>query len=434
MFKCADTGTMAFSELSDDLKKQMKKFTIIYVIAAIILLVAFRLTGIASEVGTLYYQYASNMLDFQMPYSDFNAEYPPFAMLLILLPGLVSFSPFTYQIAFAIEVYFFLLAGLYFVYGIAKEYCDKPSKYTDLYIIFSIILLDLGMDRYDVFPIIMMLGSLYFLMKGRLNLSWTLLALGTVTKLFPALLAPLFIAYIWNKYGLRKALGGLVICIIIGVGSMLPFIITNPDTAFMFLTYHMDRGMQVEAVASTFIMFLSMFGLVDMGYEFSYGSFNITGAIPDAVAGMMMPLMVIVLVILYVIYIFKAEKEDPKKSFGNILLMSFMIVMIFMIVNKVLSTQYVIWIIPFVALWIMLSSEHGNRKKWLFILIIALSQLNLIVNYAFRSKYDPFTDLGIIVILVRNILLLIMMYYLAKDISKMIRPINISRDRHIIKK
>ena len=397
----------------------MVKFTKIFLIAAVVFYAAFRLSGIDSEVGGLYFSYAEAMVSGRMPYSGFDAEYPPFAMLLILLPRLISWSSFTYQIAFGIEAYFFLLAGLYWTYGIAEKYTDKPGRIADLYIVFTIILLDFVLDRYDVFPMVMLIGAVYFFTKEKYCAAWFMMALGIVTKLYPAVAAPFFLFYHLIRKDYKNAGKGILICAVTAALCMLPFIIADAGTAFDFLTYHMDRGLQTETLWANVIMLLGHFDIVDISYVFNYGSDNIAGDVPDAVAKVLTPIMLFCLLALYVLYLFVSRKEKEKEALPALIVLSYLAVMVFMLTNKVLSSQYLVWMIPFTALLVMfVGGEKGRLVMWIFTACIALTQLNLIVNYAFRDAGEEFGLPGILILLARNILLFVITYYIVMAASK----------------
>ena len=393
-----------FRELPAEMRTSVIKFIEIMAFAVIIFYTAFRFSGIDSEVGTLYFRYAEHMVSGEMPYSDFDAEYPPFAMLLILIPRLFSYSSFTYQVAFGAEVFVFLLIGVFWIYRIAEMYTDRPGKVVDFYIVFTIILLDFVLDRYDIFPMIMLLGAFYFFKKEKYNASWIMIALGTVTKLYPALIAPIFLIWLIHKKKYDTAVKGVLICLVIGILSMLPFFIADSSTMLSVLTYHMDRGLQTEAPISTVLMLLGNLGVIDISYIFNYGSDNILGDIPDTIAKFMMPAMVVCMLALYILYAVIGRRNQ---GFCAIHYAGFAAVMIFMLVNKVLSSQYLVWIIAFSA--VTMAFTHGKEKKsvmWLFALSVAMTQLNLIVNYAFRDAGEEFTLLGILILLIRNILLI----------------------------
>ena len=64
--------------------------------------------------------------------------------------------------------------------------------------------------------------------------------------------------------------------------------------------------------------------------------------------------------------------------------------------------------------------EDGKRAMYVFAASVVLTQLNLVVNYAFRDAGEEFSLLGIIILLSRNVLLFVLVYYLAK--SKHLKP------------
>ena len=408
--------------LPEGLRKSMVKFTEIFVIASVIFYAAFRFSGIDSEVGTLYFRYAESMVSGNMPYSGFDAEYPPFAMVFILLPRLISFSSFTYQIAFGLEAYAFLMAGLYWTYRIAERYTDRPGRIADLYIVFTIVLLDFVLDRYDVFPMVLLIGAIYLFTREKYCAAWFVMALGIVTKLYPAVAAPIFLIFLILRKRYDAVWKGIAICAAVAALCMLPFVIADPDTAFMFLTYHMDRGLQTESPVASVIMLLGNLGLTDISYVFNFGSDNITGNLPDTVAKFMVPLFFVCILALYAYYLIRA-KRDNGKAMPAIVLASFAAVMVFMLTNKVLSSQYLVWMIPFMALMIMFeNADRGQRTLWLFAVCVALTQVNLVVNYAFRDAGEEFSLLGIIVLVVRNALLIAITYLLIRDLSEKLAP------------
>ena len=403
------------AEMDPGLLRSLVKFTEIFAFAAVIYYTVFRFSGIDSEVGTLYFGYAEHMVSGKMPYSDFDAEYPPFAMLIILIPRLYSFDSFTYQIAFGVLVFVFLLAGLCWTYRISEKYTKKPERAADYYMVFTLVLLDFVLDRYDVFPMIMLIGSLYFFSREKYAASWIMLALGTVTKLYPALAAPVFLLYFIKKKEYDQAAKGIGICLIIGALCMLPFVIADFDSAFMFLTYHMDRGLQTEAPVSSVLMLLGNLGVIDVSYIFNYGSDNIYGPIPDAMAKVMMPLMAVFILAVYAIYAVRS-KED-RDAYADVHYAVFAAVMMFMLVNKVLSSQYLIWIIGFMTIMMFLVARSKRSfTGYLFIVIVALTQLNLVVNYAFRDAGEEFSLIGILILVIRNALLIYLAYLVVRGL------------------
>jgi len=420
-----------FADVNEELRKQIKKFTIIFLIVAIIFFAIVQTFDLPSEVSGLYFEYAEKMASLQMPYSDFPAEYPPLAMLLIFIPRLFSFSPFTYEIAFGVMVYIALLAGLICTYKLADMYSDKPRRYTDLYIILCMCFFEFIMDRYDIFPTMICLFALYFFKTNRMNLAWVMIAIGTMTKLFPALLAPVFLIYLCMNGRGRDALKGVGICVAIGIASMLPFFISDPETMFMFLTYHMDRGMQTESLVSSFLMLFDKIGIIDIGYQFNYGSDHIYGPVPDAIAGVMLYIMIVLIVATYIMYGTIVHKIEEKDAFLGIILASFVVVMLFILVNKVLSSQYIIWMIPFVVIaCAIMDPVWEKRTEIMFACALALTQLAFAVNMgsfapSIGGRIDatsPYPTLGILLLVIRNITLVALLGYMTKGLLSLGHP------------
>jgi hypothetical protein len=284
--------------------------------------------------------------------------------------------------------------------------------------ILSICLFDFIMDRYDIFPTIMCLAALYFIRFDKIEWAWVMIALGTVTKLYPALMAPVLLIHLCMKGRKMDALKGAGICLIIGCMSMLPFFITDPESSLMFLTYHMDRGMQVEALASSFLMLFGHFDLFDVGYAFNFGSDNIYGPIPDAVASLMLPLMSIALLTTYIVYWYILRKKLYTDDYRPLVATCLAAIMLFMLFNKVLSSQYLVWMIPFVTIVVIgLKPEWNSSAICAFAISIALTQINLIVNYALRPVGEPFTLGGICLLMVRNVALVLLLALVFRTIS-----------------
>ena len=426
---------IGLSSMSEDMKKHLWFFILGLLVSAAIVFIAFPLSGIKSEVGGLYFSYAEKMVSFNMPYSDFDAEYPPLAMLFILIPRFFSFNSYSYQLAFGVEVFLFLLLGAYFIYKIAERYNDKPGRFVLIYLLFVLINIDFVLDRYDAIPMILLFGALYFFLEKKYSLMWIMIALGTLTKLYPILVAPLILLYFLKEKEYKEIGKGIGICAAVGAIGMLPFIIADMDTAFMFLTYHMDRGMQVESVFSSVIMMLSIFDIVDIGYIFSYGSDNLTGDVPDMVASFMMPLMIVTIMVTILAYAHIKWKRNHD-DFKLLNVASLMVVMCFMVFNKVLSSQYLIWIITFLVIFVLFYAKEQEKKITVtYLVVVALTQLNLVVNYAFREAGEAFSTIGIIIIFVRNIVLLALMYFIFKfmlDMAIMPSDEEVTGDNNVI--
>jgi hypothetical protein len=126
------------------------------------------------------------------------------------------------------------------IYLIGKEFSEKIGIYASLaYAFFWIpfyysILINYP---YDPFPLFLLLGGIYFVLKKRVNHSAILIALGATVKIFPILLFLPAIKYIKNRnVKFKFSITFIAVLLVI----FLPFIIANKD---IFLsTYYWQNG------------------------------------------------------------------------------------------------------------------------------------------------------------------------------------------------
>ncbi|MDQ4126763.1 MAG: hypothetical protein M3151_02200, partial [Actinomycetota bacterium] len=108
--------------------------------------------------------------------------------------------------------------------------------------------------------------------------------------------------------------------------------------------YHADRGLQVESLAASVLM---AFGLVG-GVAFEYGAFEVRGHGAGLAASLSLP----VTGILLLLTVFAMYREDREGGFGSGAFPrhAAALILAFMLGSKVLSPQYLIWLLPLVPL------------------------------------------------------------------------------------
>ena len=159
----------------------------------------------------IYFDYASLVMEGSIPYLDFTLEYPPFAMFFFLLPRLFTASMDVYMVLFQVEILLFDLIGLFLISRIAQRTRKATWK---MLAVFTLAILALGpiiAQQYDMFPAIMVLLSLYCFWTGRHKTNWVILALATMTKIYPVVIAPLFLVYYLRNREYRRIGTGILV-------------------------------------------------------------------------------------------------------------------------------------------------------------------------------------------------------------------------------
>lgn len=363
-----------------------------------------------SSVG-LYFEDASKILAGSLPYRDFTLEYPPLAVFFFLIPRLITSQYLNYSILFHIEVGIFLLIGLWVVFDIARRLGKSPWK---LLLVYTLCVLAVGPivgEQFDIFPAVLTLLSIYFFWLGKSKTSWLLLALGTMLKIFPIVIAPIFLLLYLRNHQINQIWKGLVTfgltCLII----LSPFLFISPASLCNLLNYHAARGIQLESLYSSLLLIGNKMGITAVKLDFSAGSWNVVGQGSQFMANLSTYLIIAGLL---VVYGFIYSRIKPGKSqFSRIGAYSLLAVLVLLIFSKVLSPQYLIWLIPLVPLLFV---------RWRNVILVVFILIGILTYYIFPLRYDALMSMDtgvIIVLLVRNLLLILMAFLIGISLSRM---------------
>jgi hypothetical protein len=99
---------------------------------------------------------------------DFECEYPPVALLIFLIPGLIFRTLPPYYIAFTVEMLLFDILAIYLIIYISRRI--NISKVNALAIYTLLIAITAGpiaTQRYDMAPAVMVLASVAAFVGGK---------------------------------------------------------------------------------------------------------------------------------------------------------------------------------------------------------------------------------------------------------------------------
>jgi hypothetical protein len=391
---------------------------VLFAAASAVFLLAVHYLEIASEVATVYFPYADQLMNGTIP----DMEYPPFAMVFIGIPRIFASTPFGYEIAFAALVFIFFAIGLIITAKLAKRYYHSQYTAMILYTALTLLLLEFVLDRYDFFPAILTLLSFYCLVTKRYVWAFLLLSVATMTKLYPAVLFPVYLIPLLFNRDWKNALKGTGVFVAVALLTVLPFILTGSDAVTYFLSYHMDRPLQIESAAASIIAVFSNLGITETWVEFGFGSDNLMGPWPDAVAPYLTPLMLAALGAVYVLYAYLLSglrKYNIDNENNRLILLggaALLAVLAFMIFGKVFSAQYIVWAVPFIIFMLMTAIDR-EYKRALFLLtvtVIALSQLAFAVNSGLSGGGAEINAAGMMIILAKNIAAIVLFAYVVR--------------------
>ncbi len=338
-------------------------------------------------------------------------EYPPFALVFFIVPRLFASTPDGYNVAYVVFVYIFTLIGLDLMRRIAERYGKDPIGVMVVYSVLMALLLQFLADRYDIFPAVMTIAAFYLFVTKRPYWAMVILALAMLTKLYPAILVPFLLWVLFARRERKVLIGSILAFVAATLAVVVPLMVLEPELITNFLHYHIQRPLEVGSVPATLVYPLSMLGISDMWIldvaHSGFGSDDLVGPIPDALAPWVTPLMVagIVFVLLFYGHLrHRAERADERFFLLTASILSALLV--FMVVGKVFSSQYLIWAVPFYVM-VMMSTQNRTfktRLKWLTIASFILTQINFAYIYGYLGGGTDINDLAMILMLIRNLM------------------------------
>jgi hypothetical protein len=321
-------------------------------LACVSVLIVFRRIPKPDDVA-LYSRYASEILKGRTPYRDFPAEYPPLAFVPIVLPGLSS--PATtggYLRWFLIENIVLSVMLAISLWRILRVELSPPIALRGLalFLVLAGSLSWVLLLRFDVFPALLAVLSIGALARGRPTLAGIWAALGMCAKLYPIFLIAVLAGYLLAE---RKfsSLGRLVAgCAIALLAVFLPFALITDGKVFMFLEYHQDRGLHVESVAGGFLLLAHHLHWAAVELQFKFNSFQLASPWADRIQnGMFLSTLALVgsAAVRSWFLMSKAHRQEGRVKLRSAAALAFFVILVSMISSKVLSPQYMIWLMPF---------------------------------------------------------------------------------------
>lgn len=309
-----------------------------------------------------------------IPYKDYVFEYPPFSFVIFLIPRLFAWDETSFMFAYAIFAGLCYAGTSWLILDMVGD--DQRTKRYVCLLLLVIPLMSLRfiITRNDIFACASMILALWLYKKDKVGLACIVLAVGTMIKLYPALMMVPIVCEYFSTKDYRKFLRCIVLFVSVCILINLPFMIIDFGTAFNYLSYHSDRNIEIESVISTPIFLAHLFGFTTIYSDWSSGSRNIVGEIPDMLSPYLFYVMAaaMVFVSVYVLYKFIRNRTD-NNNFGLLCLSTLILILTFVTFNKVYSAQYMIWILILCPMLIMTISKGARGKATIICLLFGIT-------------------------------------------------------------
>jgi hypothetical protein len=328
----------------------------------------------------LYMRYAAALAGGSTPYTDVQLEYPPLAMVPMLVPWLVAslFGPVAldqYKWSFAGWEALLVLALGFVLLRIGRLGALSTGT-LDLGLAvgarLSILVAGAALAiawRFDLFPALLLAAAVWATLANRPIAAGIALGLGVLAKLYPIAAGPaLALAWFVPRDDGRLVRFGVATALTIALG-IAPFLVVAGTDSLTFLAYQSLRGLQIESIGGGLVVLVGLVQGIPLPTDAPYKAIEVMGpaARPWLLA---LPIATIVGFALLAWVGWRRGRDEVRLGGvvapATIVSMATAAVLLVLVTNKVFSIQYVVWLVPFAALL-------PGRQFWLAAAIVALT-------------------------------------------------------------
>ena len=285
----------------------------------------------------VYRVFTEPVLDGWWPYREVFFEYPPLAVPAIALPGLAGTGEDVFRAAFAGWTFLLGAAVVLLCGALAARTGGNRRRALFAAACAPLLLGALVRTHFDLAPVALLLVALLLLATGRPRSGMAALGLAAMTKGFPLVAAPVALAWLATRVDRRTLLQSAAALLVALAVPAAAAVIVSPDGALDAVRYHLDRPVQVESAPASVLRMLGGTESVS-----SHRSDGLSHPADGAVAAVFALAMLAAIAL--------AALWARRAGARGMVLAALTAVAAFAAFGKVLSPQYLLWLIPLGAL------------------------------------------------------------------------------------
>jgi hypothetical protein len=389
--------------------------------ASLTVILILELAGLVNKVQTYgmtvlgsdmqyYLDVATRLGQGQLPYRDFVFEYPPGALIPMVVADVVSMASGSgiggYVAAlFLVNIVLVAATAACLVFLARRGWAAESTSRTVITYALLCLATPVLFFRFDSFPTLLMVLSLVLFATSRVALAGVAAGAGMVVKVFPAAVIPLLALSEVLRRQWRSSLrliGGAVVSI---VATMALAMWGAGTQAFSFLGYQADRGVQLESLLASIAMLGQLFGEPAGTVANSFGAWQIDSPLIRSLPllGPLLSLLIVGTLGTSTLIAYRNEIA-VQGEVGTTTVVGYLLasMLALLLIYRVLSPQYLVWLLPLAAL-----RPRGEQLVVLFTCILTLAVYPLLYDGLVRLSPVP-----MVALIVRNAMLIVLFAWL----------------------
>jgi hypothetical protein len=358
--------------------------------------------------GDVYYyrEIGHRIAHGHIPYGDFYLEYPPGAIPAFVVPSLVSHAHYFLVFKILMTVCGAVAAAVGM--AVLERTGVGASTRRRAVVVLGLSPIALGplyLNRFDLWPAALVVIALLALVVERPRLAFALLAVATVAKIYPLAVLPVAAVHVLRRRGRAELGRSLAVFALVAFVLVVPFALYGFGGLGYSFYIQATRHLQVESLGAQVLVAAGHLGVYDpTAVTGAPGSQNLVGRLADAVG--FLSTAVEVAAVALVARLYWRGPDDRQRlvlAFGAA-------VVAFMTFGKVLSPQYLVWLIPLVPL---VGLGIGVAASTLLAIALVMTQIEFYDS-------DHVAGLGTIswLVLARNVVLVALFVVMTRRLAQ----------------
>lgn len=284
-----------------------------------------------------------------------------------LFQGTYAVGSASYVVAWSVLVTALDAVGFAFLLRGGRARKSRIRRTAALFWMVALVLLGpIAMFRIDAITVpLAVVGGLWLF--SRPAVASALFTIGAWIKIWPGALFVSALALLRGR--IRMIVSAAIVTFVVVLGLVL---LGGSGNLLGFVSQMSGRGLQIEAVGATPLLWLTQVGVTRIEYSRAILTFQLTGPGVDLVAALLTPLMVLAVAAIAVLALGKLRAGASARRLLPATALALVAVLI--ACNKVGSPQFQVWMLVPVVLWILFDVPRVRVPAILLLLDYALTQ------------------------------------------------------------
>lgn len=319
-----------------------------------------------SEDTDLYLRYAHLVGLGRVPYRDFLVEYPPVAIPFLVAPMLVARGVVGYKVAFAAEMLACnAIATLLIARHVARREGRRRVAARLTWMALPVLILGrLLVTRYDAAPMLVGFAASLAWAGGRPGRGGILAALGVGLKIYPGAAALVALAGDRGRPAGERGRGAVAFGLATAALGLTWLAVGGAGGVAASIRFQAGRGFEYGSLYSGAQMLAARLAGLPITVARDHSSFSTITRWSGSLLPWVFPAQAAAVLAVAATHARRGGRDGLRYQGAAVLA--------FIVAGKVFSPQFLIWLIPYMA---VLEGSIARPARWLFLAVCALTLL-----------------------------------------------------------